>query len=384
MYKSKPRVSALPANAATPIIGAMTLLSSLTSSAMKTSLLLLAFAIPLAAQASEETEGTASAAAPSFDMAELYNVERSSAGNLPLDSKLRQLLPADTVVLTMEIGEQRFHALRQEADREEPVGGLLLVPDPAIGTVWVQQVEALRFDLAQKGWLTLAMEPPQPDEQPLPERTLPVMQSFASGAASAAEPVANEAEETNTGNNVSDEQPEAPLAPFAERFAERMDLALEQLTADSLEPVVVIAFGRATPWVMDYLNQQAEQRLSLVMIDPIPDQSADAPLFTTLWAGLDETRIVDIYHSPLPGYPQAAPDARIRKGQARREGLPNYLQVRAAGPFTGWHDEMPWLTAKVRGLIQTGILTPIAEEKEKEQQEAQAAQTQNPPGMPRN
>lgn len=363
----------------------MTSLTKPMTSLMKKGLLLLALALPVPAQATEETEGTASAAAPGFDMAELYKVERSSAGDLPLDSKLRQLLPADTVVLTMEVGEQRFHALRQEADREEAVGGLLLVPDPAIGTAWIEQVEALRFDMAQKGWLTLALEPPRPDQQPLPERTLPVMQSFAgtSSAASAAAPANSEPQASETDSSANQEPPQPPLAPFAERFTERMDLTLEQLTTDSLEPIVVIAFGRATPWVMDYLSQQTDSGLPLVMIDPMPDFSPEAPLFANLWDNLEETRIIDAYHSPLPGYPQAAPDARIRKGQARRAGIDNYLQVRIAGPFTGWQEEMPWLTAKIRGLIKSEILAPLAEEKE-QQQEAQTPQAQNPPGMPGN
>lgn len=378
----------MPEIAATPIIGAMTSLTRPMTSLIKKALLLLALASPVMAYAAEETEDTVAAAETDLDTAALYKLERSSAGDLPLDSRLRQLLPADTVVLTMEVGEQRFHALRQEADREEPVGGLLLVPDPTIGPAWVEQVAALRFDLAQKGWLTLALEPPQPDQQPLPERSLPVMQTFSLNSASAAAPTdipAASAAQSSNSDTAAVDTPETPLAPFAERFTERVDLTLEQLTERPLEPLVVIAFGRATPWVMEYLSQHPELNLSLVMIDPLPDSSPGAPLFANLWAAMDETPIVDIYHSPLQGYPQAAPDARIRKGQARREGLPNYLQARIAAPFTGWNEKMPWLTANVRGLIKQGILEPIAEEEEKQkQQEAQSPQGQTPPGMPIN
>lgn len=349
------------------------------------SLILLALTLPVVAQAAEETDAAASAAAPSIDMAKLYELERTSAGNLPLDSQLRQLLPADTVVLTMEVGEQRFHALRQEADREEPLGALLLVPDPYIGNVWLEQVAALRFDLAQKGWLTLAVEPPKPDQESLPERTLPVLQPIKIGSGAAPSETPADSGNQPPPQTESESEPQTtPQAPFAERFSERMGLALEQLRADPLEPLIVISFGRATPWTIDYLAGQADLDLSLVMIDPMPDASPEAPVFANLWASLGETRIVDLYHSPLPGYPQAAPDARIRKQQARREGLPHYLQARVAAPFTGWHKEMPWLSAKVRGLIQAGILDPVAEE-ELAAKTSTPEPRQSPPGsMPAN
>ncbi|WP_432697933.1 DUF3530 family protein [Marinobacterium sp. YM272] len=349
------------------------------NSLINKTLITLLLLCPVQARAAEEAENTASAAAPGMDMAKLYEVERSSAGNLPLDSQLRKLLPADTVVLTMEVGEQRFHALRQEANREDAVGGLLLVPDPAIGPAWVNQVEALRFDLAQKGWLTLALEPPASERPSLPERTLPVMQPINAGSAGASGAVPSDSAQPTPAADTAQETNAEPPAPFAERFSERMDLVLEQLRSEPLEPLVVISFGRATPWTIDYLLSHPELDLALVMIDPLPDSAPDAPVLTTLLESLGDMRIVDIYHAPLPGYPRAAPDARIRKDLARREGLANYLQSPVSGSFTGWNDEMPWLTAKVRGLIKAGILAPIAEEQE-EAAAAAPAPGQNQPG----
>ncbi len=333
--------------------------------------------------ADDAAPDTPAANAPGTDTALLYSIERHEAGALPMASQLRRLLPADTVVLTLEAGTQRFHALRQEPEQAEPTGAVLLLPDPGIGPAWLQQAAALRFDLARNGWLTLAVEPPPPDRPPVPERTLPVMKSI--GAASAATGTSAAAPAAGNRDTGTDQTAATtPAAPFAERFQERVDLALEELRQTPTEVLIVVAFGRAAPWATQYVTEHPELNLALMLIDPLPDEQADAPNLDQLWSRLGGTRVIDLFHEPLPGYPQAAPDARVRRAQARRAELSGYYQSRIAAPFTGWNNEMPWLTRSARGLIRSRILEPLAAEKAVADNRVPAPAGQTPPGLPRN
>lgn len=337
--------------------------------------LALALLLPLApasraADDNSPADTPASGAAPG--LADLHTLERHEAGALPLDSRLSLQLPEDTVVLTLEVGDQRFHALRQPPDRAEPIGTLLLLPDPELGPAWPRQVAALRYDLAQAGWLTLALEPPAADVSPLPARTLPVMTAL--GSASAAAP--------DTGAAPAPGSEVQSPRPFAERFRERLDLALEELRQTPAEVTLVIAFGRAAPWAADYLRRHPELKLELMLLDPLPDQQPEAPVLGDLWAELGDTRVIDLYQDPLPGYPQAHSAARIRREQATRAGLAHYTQSRIATPLDGWREQMPWLSRRVRGLIQSRILEPLEEEKKIADNRQEGAPSQSPPGIP--
>jgi hypothetical protein len=346
--------------------------------------------------AAEETpaEGAALPDETTQSLADLYKIQRTQAGALPMESRLRQQLPMDTTVLTLEVGDERFHALRQEADRAEPIGALLLLPDPGVDEGWVEQSAAIRFDLAQKGWLTLVMQPPVPDQPTLPERTLPVMKTIAVGQTRAngeaagdqapAEPAqasqTADSETPETGAGAGQPAPTAPRAPFGERFNERINLALEELREPPVEPVTLVAFGRSGPWAADFIANNPQLNLDLVLVDPLPASAADGPALGTLWAQLSNTRIIDIYHDPLPGYPRAGPDARVRRAAARRAEVPGYYQSRIATPFTGWRDEMPWLSRKLRGLLESRILQPMADAKRLENNVQSKAQRELKPG----
>lgn len=331
-------------------------------------------------------DNAASAAAPSITQ-DPYQLQRHQAGALAMDEQLGLQLPDDTIVLTLEAGQQRFHALRQEPDQPEPTGALLLLPDPETGPAWPSQAAALRMDLAAHGWSTLALEPPAPDSRQLPPRTLPVLTplshsaSLATGTAAGSDtPSAAETASDITGNAPTTST--EPPAPFAERFNQRLDLALEELRRSSPDVQILVAFGRSAPWAAAWLSTHPQPEMALILIDPLPDRQPGAPQLADLWEALSETRVIDLYHQPLPGYPQAAEDARIRLSQARRAESGGYYQSRIAAPFRGWRDQMPWLTRRVRGLIRTQILEPLAAERALSDNRQKAATSQNPPGIP--
>ncbi|WP_188745702.1 DUF3530 family protein [Marinobacterium zhoushanense] len=324
------------------------------------------------------------ASATPTDMGALYDLQRSEAGNPPSDERLGRQLPADTSVLTMEIDGQRFHALRQEAERAEPWGWILLLPDPGMGPAWPQQVEALRFDLARHGWLTLALEPPQPVPPAVPERSLPVMKSFSS-ASEPAESMPTPAPADREGSSVQaepDTETDAAKPPgtFAERFNERIALVREQLPQQENQIRIVLAFGRAAGWSAAYIAAHPELDASLVLLDPLPDTQADAPRLSGLWEQLGSTPVLDLYHAPLPGHPEAASAARIRKSQAQRAKMEHYRQSRIAPPFIGWQPEMPWLTQTIRGVIKSQIIESLEQVRTPEQGTQPSIQGQTQPG----
>jgi len=352
-----------------------------------TALLLMLLSLAFTATAAEDdpaaNDNAASAAV--VDMGALYKLERSEAGNPPLDERLGQQLPADTSVLTLEVGDQRFHALRQEAEGPEPLGWILLLPDPGIGPAWTQQVEALRFDLARHGWLTLALEPPQPNPPELPERTLPVMKSLDAASAAVADPQAQAGNASDSGSNndpENDTDDTEPLRPFGERFNERVALALEQLPRQQGEARILLAIGRAANWSAAFVAARPELDVGLILLDPLPDRQENTPLLSELWQQLGSTRVLDLYHAPLPGYPQAAPDARIRRTQAQRAKMEHYHQSKIAPPFIGWQRQMPWLTQIVRGAIKSRIVEPLATTQGQEPQARPSEPLQTRPGAP--
>ncbi len=309
--------------------------------------------------------------------------ERFSAGSASSAEQLTQALAGDTRVLTLESDSESFHALLQLPAEPEPLGAILLVADPDTAEAWAEQVAALHFALARHGWITLALQPPSPVPASVPPRTLPVRAQLTPVTAVApTEPAPDTATpETTTPAPATPVEESAATATlpqsFAEQFNERLALVSEEL--DNLQNGsssirILLAIGRAAPWAMDYVAGHPQNALQLVMIDPQPDPAEGAPVIGELWDKLGEARVVDLYHAPLPGYPQAAPDARMRREQAQRQQLANYYQARLPGSFTGWEAQMPWLVRSVQGTLEKQILEPI-----RAAAELKAAAAANPP-----
>lgn len=294
----------------------------------------------------------ASAAAPSGTA----TVERAAAGDLPMDDLLRQQLPADTSVMTLEVGQQKFHALMQQPDRPDALGGILLLPDPDSGPDWARQSQALLIGLARRGWLTLALQPPTPDEVKLPERTLPVLQPVAASGAAPSVPATPASNAASTAKPANANTPPPP--PFAQRLQERLDQAIQELGNQKVPRLVLLAFGRAAPWAAEYAVKHPQQKIQLVLLDALPDSNDKAPALSKLWQGLVDTHVIDVYHLTLPYYPSAAPDARMRREQARRQRMKLFHQVILPQSFDGWQPDMPWLVASINGALKSQILEP--------------------------
>ncbi|MDY6890712.1 MAG: DUF3530 family protein [Pseudomonadota bacterium] len=307
--------------------------------------------------------------------------ERHAAGRLDAAERLLLQLEADAELITLQREDSRFFLIFHPADAPTPQGNLLIMPDTGVGPGWVEQSSAISRYLAEHGWNTLILQPPTPPDPPLPERTLPTMRVIRAGS-SAAEPAAPATAEG--GASAPAQPPAEPAAeattplPFAEQVRQRLALArteLQQRSHEASKINVLLGIGGSAPWVAAMAVEWGE-KWDLVMINPRPGKAAEADLFTLL--PRLKGRVIDLYYLPLPGYPEAAPDARLRRRLARRAGMSNYHQSRLPGLFRGWQHEMPQLVRQLRGLMER-ILLANPEPPEAEQKPPPPPQT--PPGI---
>lgn len=322
----------------------------------------------------------------------LYKIERLQAGALSPDNALKQLLPGDVEVLQLESDQQNFFMLHQLAAAAEPKGAVLLLPDADSDQLWVQQTLSLLTQLPASGWEALALQPPKATAATIPKRTLPTLslnagQTSPDGEENTATPATDSqppADATAPTDN-SDQQDDnaAPPAPFSERFTDRMDQALAELRKNPTDNLVIVAFGKSVPWAASYIATHADLNLQFMMVDARPDSvSPNAPTLNDELPKLTQTWAVDIYHVPLKDYPQAAPNARMRKALALRSKLERYSQRRFASPFLGWTERMPDFVREVRSALEGGIVKPRQDALKEQMQNTPADQPtgQQPPG----
>ncbi len=313
--------------------------------------------------------------------------ERYSAGIDDLEQQILQQVDHSHELIDIQADADRFRLLYRPAMTPTPHGALLIVPDPGVAEGWLKQVRALADYLPEHGWTVLALEPPTVPTAELPERTLPVMTGLSpqpaapvtdTEAATPPEPTAN------TTPAAPAEEPaatEAEAPAYKEQLKQRLELAWQELEPrNEGQQTVVIGIGRGAVWSTALAIAKGEET-SLVLIDPRPDAEAEESL-NKLLAELEAHSVIDLYHSPLPGYPDAEPDARQRRLTAARLGLVSYHQSRLPGVFRGWRSDMPWLVRHTRGVLERILLAPEPEEAPEARLAAEPL-TQTPPGQPR-
>ncbi len=282
---------------------------------------------------------------------------RYSTGIDSLEHQVLRQLGHSHELLDIQADGDRFSLLYRPAMTPEPHGALLVVPDPGAAGAWLEQVRALADYLPEHGWSLLAVEPPPIPPPALPERTLPVMTKMV-GTTAPAE-AQNKQPETDTETT----SPEA-LQPksYPERLQQRLELAWQELDQRSTgEQQVVVGIGKGAAWSAALAVARGDE-IALVVIDPQPDAEAARSL-DSLLEPLESHILIDLYHSPLPGYPEAEPDARERRLQAARLGLSGYHQSRLPGVFRSWRSDMPRLARQTRGLLERTLLDNEPEEK---------------------
>ena len=300
------------------------------------------------------------------------DTSRTAAGVMTPEEQLLQTLDTSYELLQLDTGSDRFSLLFRPAMAPTAKGNLLLLPDTGVADAWLEQTRALIDYLPEHGWNVLIAQPPAPPDPTLPERTLPVMKRLAGGqgeppsaadAPPATPPAASEENASSEGGNT--ESP-AVEPPYPDQLNNRLQSAWAELSQrGSGKQKLVMGIGSSASWAAQFALSQGED-VSLVMLNPRPAQQAPEGL-ESLLEKLDQRKVVDLYYHPLPGYPNAEPDAQQRRLLARRLGMAQYHQSRLPGVFRGWQTDMPWLTRQVRGILERVFqeqLTPLQELKQ--------------------
>jgi hypothetical protein len=255
----------------------------------------------------------------------------------------------------------------------------LIVPDIHADVGWADQSLSISRYLAEHKWNTLTLQPPSPPEMALPERTLPSLRAIRPGSSAAAQNSATDDQPpVDAGNETAAGDEGSPPMPFAEQIRQRLSLALTELQLRShadTKTNAVLAIGRSASWAAALAVELGEE-WDLILLNPRPDANAKSSLQELL--PRIEGRIIDLYYLPLPGYPEAAPDAHLRRQLAIRNEMTNYHQSRLPGFFRGWQPEMPQLARQLRGIMERVLLTGSEEETTEPES---IPKTETPPGL---
>lgn len=308
---------------------------------------------------------------------------RHSAGPPAVEQQVLQQLDHSHEIIEIEADTDRFSLLYRPAMRPVPRGALLIMPDPGVAAGWLRQSQALTAYLPDYGWAVLTVEPPPPPSPAIPERTRPPLNGSrpAIDTAGVTEGSSGLVEDGSASSSPAetDNGTDMPAPSHQQQLQQRLTLAwqeLEQRHKD--QPQVLVGIGKGAAWSAALAASKSEEAITLILIDPLPDPEAPAPL-ETLLQRMPSHRVIDLYHAPLPGYPNAEPDARQRRLLAGRLGLNEYHQSRLPGVFHGWQAEMPWLVRHTRGMLERILPdTTVADRAEITQEAAPLLQT--PPG----
>lgn len=304
---------------------------------------------------------------------------RHAAGDLEGAGLLLLQLEADAELISLELEQTTFFLIFRPGVAPVPVGNLLIMPDTGVGAGWAEQSTAISRYLAQHGWNTLILQPPSPPDPALPERTLPSMRAIRAGTTDGTPAAPGEDAQTESTQPEPEGTAEAaPEMPFTEQVRQRLSLArteLQQRSHEDTEINVVLGIGSSAFWAGELAAELGDE-WDFVMINPSPSEAAEASLIDLL--PRIEGRIIDLYYLPLPGYPEAAPDAQLRRQLAIRTEMNDYHQSRLPGVFRGWQREMPQLVRQLRGIMERILL---AEPEAPEPKLLPMPETQTPPGI---
>ena len=282
-------------------------------------------------------------------------IERPQAGVMAPADQITQALDSSYQLLELDTGSDRFALLFRPAMTPNAKGNLLLIPDTGIADAWLEQSRALTAYLPEHGWNLLVVQPPDPPQPPLPARTLPSHQQTEPPATDTeAPPAAADGAQTADEGGTSDADvanDESPSVSFPDQINARLQTAWSELSQrGSGKQKLVLGIGSSATWGAQFVLAQGGN-MDLIIFNPRPAPEAPDSL-AELIIKLKQRQIVDLYHHPLPGYPDAEPDARQRRLLARRIGMSGYHQSRLPGVFRGWQGDTLWLARQVRGIME--------------------------------
>ncbi|TQV71783.1 DUF3530 family protein [Exilibacterium tricleocarpae] len=314
-------------------------------------------------------------------------------------------LPAPSVQW-LEAGGERFLAVYESDYTGNPQGAILMLHAEGQHPAAHATLDAVRRQLPQYGWATLAAVLPSPGTAPIPARPpAPAMPATGettsdtgpgesetgereageqdnsgkeTDAADAEETAAAEGEPTaaasesdeifddNTGEISDGRQPPAPDAepakpakPVEQQVAERLQAALQFLQEQGIFNVVVLGHGVGAARAAEFYRQSRSPATGTA-----PD-SATTPIRALLFVNarnripLTEVELADCFNDPalpvLDIYQDADPrnraEAEQRRRQARRRGLQHFVQLRLPRQSASLDRDHNQLMRRIRGFL---------------------------------
>ncbi|WP_313514822.1 alpha/beta hydrolase family protein [Pseudomonas sp.] len=198
-------------------------------------------------------------AAPATSVERAPLEERSQDESLGLQ---RQLPAGEQQQL--QAGDEQFLALWKPANSPKPSGLVVILPGDGEHPDWPRVVGPLRNKLADAGWHTLSLSPPDPLGELLPPRPKET-----------AEPAKKE-DGAKSETPPSAPSVEAPTAPSAEeqrkahseRVMARVQAGLDFAVAKQAKTVVLLGHGSGAWWAASYLaERKPEQIHDLLMVE---------------------------------------------------------------------------------------------------------------------
>ncbi|WP_277052521.1 alpha/beta hydrolase family protein [Zestomonas thermotolerans] len=240
---------------------------------------------------------------------------------------LQQRLP-DEEQQWLEADGERFLALWQPANVEQPSGVIILIPGDGETADWPRAIGPLRRKLPDTGWHTLSLTLPDPqDGLPLRAAEPPTPEEAPDAAAD--EPQADEqaaatdAQAEAPVDIPAAASPEARLERHAARVLARLRAALA--FAERQEPESIIFLGHASGayWAARYLAEEPAPRIHNLLMVAARSPEGFGPALEQLIPNL-RLATGDFYYKDDPA---ARTAARKRLQTARRQPLPAYLQI---------------------------------------------------------
>lgn len=211
---------------------------------------------------------------------------------------------------TLETGRLRFFAIRQAAQTQETLGGVILAHDQAAHPDWSEVIHPLRTQLPEHGWETLSLQ------MPLAAADAPanIYQSL--------------------------------VAEAAPRFA----FAADTLTQRGIEPIVLIGHGLGADMLAQWLAADPpEQVMAFVAIglaiDPVQPSNATLSALKKI-----QLPILDIFGSADSRL--VTDTAQARKAAARIAKNRWYTQIEIEGATHFFHSLDDVLVARVRAWMR--------------------------------
>lgn len=262
-------------------------------------------------------------------------------------------------LLELSADDEAFIGLLAENNTAQALGAVLILHDEGLHPDNNQFIAPLRKTLPDHGWNTLAIEIPDPDVTPLPDRKWPSLpadftlnppeesdednpsEEDAEGESTeeampeveassdttenqtTAEETPKEIEASDTSNEEGNEE---ETKSAQERTMARIEAAIAELKNRGQLNLVLVGQGIGASWAVSYLESSGNQEMfTLVMVDPkLPAIEDDLDYINKRISEFGDLPILDIVsqHTHL-----AKQQAKERKNQARRKSLRAYQQL---------------------------------------------------------